>query len=178
MSNSTKDLLASVKCCLSDGIYQKDKIIRYGSVRTDIIYDSIISRIIYDMMSDTQGFNDGSIQGYYTITSYTVDGVEQADSDNPLILIIDEENLSTPTIPGSESTPYTEINDKLISYYEVLVSATVLITFDGEGNATYTFTDGGEVTVVTLKKITSSFCFSSSDFCEMYEYLNNKCKTC
>ena len=55
--NSIKDLLASVKCCISSDVYMKDLSIRYGNVSTGILYDAIINRILYSILSNTEYYN-------------------------------------------------------------------------------------------------------------------------
>jgi hypothetical protein len=136
--NSTKDLLASVKCCIANDIYQKDKAIRFGSIKTDVMYSTIINRIIYSIMSDTQYFNTDNIVGIYKITSFEINGVVIVINYNAFVFIDTETVKILPDLNNiftDQPWTYQKINDNFIT----------IVNFQGQvGNFVL---DGDDLTV-------------------------------
>lgn len=173
--NSIKDLLASVKCCISNDIYQKDKAIRFGSIKTDMMYSAIINRIIYSIMSDTQYFDTDNIIGTYEIVSYEINGiVSTLDYDIFIFIDTDTVKILPDLTNGFPDQPwsYNKINDNfiIISDFQGQIGNFVL-----NGN-NLTVSNANESLVINAKKIES--CFDESDICEMYQFLNKQCKPC
>lgn len=166
--NSIKDLLASVKCCISSDVYMKDLSIRYGNISTGIMYDAIINRILYSVLSNTEYYNSENIEGYYT------DIIISGSTLELLNIIITETNIIGDVINNENKTiEYVRINDTVIEFENNGNTYTAIFEND---ILTITNINNNILITITAKKIDQ--CFDHDDICRIYEYLNKKCKTC
>jgi len=175
--NTIKDLLASVKCCVSSEIYSKDLSVRYGGINKNIMYNAIIYRILYSMMSDTIGFSDTGFQGSYTVTNVEYNGTPYDLSLYNWMITVNDTTMynNISGIDGSQT--YTKLNDYQFSFLSD-AGYTFLFTFDEDFNLTLTYDEPGNEIYIEAEKITSNLCFTQEQFCEVIAYLNKTCLTC
>jgi hypothetical protein len=167
--NTIKDLLASVKCCISSEIYSKDLSVRYGGINKSIMYDAIINRILYFILSDIEFYNSDNIIGYYTNLEVVGINVDLAD------IIIDSTTMTIDVIDNNIKVfTYTRLNDYSFTFLDsdgdqyTAIFENNILTITGIRN--------GQEIKGTATKIKS--CFDESNICEIYDFLNKKCKTC
>lgn len=172
--NSIKDLLASVKCCISSDVYMKDLSIRYGNVSTGILYDAIINRILYSILSNIEYYDNDTIYGMYKITSFTVNGVTTV-LDHEEILYVTETEVSVVPDLNNISINFPWVYDFVNDHYIQITDSQGIITVLEQENDDLTATVGDDFTFYA-KKVDQ--CFDENDICKIYEYLNKKCKTC
>jgi hypothetical protein len=175
--NTIKDLLASVKCCISSEIYSKDLSVRYGRINKNIMYNAIIYRILYSMMSDTIGFSDGGITGNYIITNVKYNNVEYDISPYNWMFTIDDTTIFNNITGLTSSWVYTTLNNYQISFVNNS-GFTWLFTFDEDFNIVVTYNEPGNLIRIEAEKIISNLCFTQEQFCEVITYLNKTCLTC
>ncbi len=175
--NTIKDLLASVKCCISSEIYSKDLSVKYGGINKSVMYNAIIYRILYSMLSDTIGFSDYGFTGNYTVTNVEYNGVPYDISSNNLMITINDTTMYNNISGIDGSQIYIKLNNYQF-YFLSNAGYTFLFTFDEDFNMTVTYDEPGNELYIEAEKITSNLCFTQEQFCEVIAYLNKTCTTC
>lgn len=174
--NSIKDLLASVKCCISSDVYMKDLSIRYGNVSTGILYDAIVNRILYSVLSNIEYYDSDNIIGLYEVYEISVNGTVITDGSISVSdITIDTETVDVEISALDQRTwTYVKINDDVVYFLDndgnqwTCTFENDILTIEGENNSI----------PIILKAEKIDQCFDHDDICRAYDRLNNKCKTC